>query len=609
MPRPQAESQLRRMVAALCHEQFYETGTWINESLGIYVGWIVRKGSFSGGMPLYNERQDIVLIFSGEEFSDVAPALRRQQDAADPNGPSYLVSRYEEDTAFPANLNGRFHGLLVDCRRGTALLFNDRYGMHRIYCHESDEAFYFAAEAKAILAVRPELRRLNPRSLGEFIACGCVLEDRTLFEGIELLPPASAWSFGNASLQRKIHYFNPQEWEDQSLLDSQSFYEEFRGVFSHKLPRYFNGREPVAMSLTGGLDTRMIMAWHNAPPTSLSCYTFGGTLRDCQDVLLARQVARACDQPHIVITAGEDFLSHFPAYAERAVYLTDGCVTVNRSTDLYLNERARDVAPVRMTGNYGGEVLRRVRAFKPVVPTSDVFCPELLSYVHQAQATYAEIVQGHPLSFAVFRQAPWHHAGLLGLEQTQLTLRSPYLDNDVVRTVFRAPDSACANNDICLRLIADGEPRLGRIRTDRGLAGDRHGLSAALFRRYMEFTFKAEYAYDQGMPQWLAQVDHLFSPLHLDRLFLGRHKFSHFRLWYRDVLSSHIREMLLDSRALSRPYLNSRALEDMVSGHTRGTRNYTSELHMLLTLEFVHRLFVDSSGGSLPANEKLSTAR
>ena len=36
-------------------------------------------------------------------------------------------------------------------------------------------AFYFSAEAKAILAVCPELRRLNLRALGEFVACGCTL--------------------------------------------------------------------------------------------------------------------------------------------------------------------------------------------------------------------------------------------------------------------------------------------------------------------------------------------------------------------------------------------------------------------------------------------------
>jgi len=54
--------------------------------------------------------------------------------------------------------------------------------------------------------------------------------------------------------------------------------------------------------------------------------------------------------------------------------------------------------------------------------------------------------------------------------------------------------------------------------------------------------FKAEYAYDYGMPQWMARIDHLFSWFHLERLFLRRHKFNHFRVWYRDSLSDYVRE-------------------------------------------------------------------
>src|SRR5437867_7298376 len=248
------------MVEALRHESFYETGTWVDESLGVYVGWAGRKNSFSEGMPLWNEGQDVGLVFSGEEFPEPGTArrLKERGHGLDAEGPSYLVHLYEEDPSFPAGLNGRFQGLLTDRTRGTATLFNDRYGMHRIYYHESKEAFYFAAEAKAILAVRPELRRADPRGLGEFLACGCVLEGRTLFQGIYVLPGGAAWVFENGVLARKGAYFAPREWEDQTLLEPEVYYREIRDVFSRNLPRYFEGPERTGMSLTGGLDTRMI---------------------------------------------------------------------------------------------------------------------------------------------------------------------------------------------------------------------------------------------------------------------------------------------------------------------------------------------------------------
>jgi asparagine synthase (glutamine-hydrolysing) len=347
------------------------------------------------------------------------------------------------------------------------------------------------------------------------------------------------------------------------------------------------------MSLTGGLDTRTIMALRKALPNSLPCYTFGGTYRECQDVLVARQVAKVCEQFHEVITVGNEFLSRFPHYAERTVYLTDGCVDLSRSPDLYVSEKAREIAPVKIVGTYGSELLTQIPTFKPVKPIPRLFSPELLAQVQQAGATYAELRREHPVTFAAFRQSPWWHYGVLALEQTQLTVRSPYLDNDFVRTVFRAPESALANSDVRLRLIGDGHPALGRIRSDRGVGGGCGRLFAMASRGLLEFAFKAEYAYDYGMPQWLARIDHVLSPFRLERLFLGRHKLFHFRVWYRDVLSCYVREMLLDRRTLSRPYVERNRLEAVVRGHLKGDRNYTTAIHKMLTLELLHRLFFD----------------
>jgi asparagine synthase (glutamine-hydrolysing) len=589
MPRARAEAELLRMLAAIRHDPSYAVGMWTDESAGVYVGWAEREGSLAGTMPLTDAREDVVLALSG----DLVPKPGIEQ----------LLERASVDLWFPLSLNGWFHGVKIDRRTGKTTLFNDRYGMQRLYYHEADDTFYFAAEAKAILAARPELRRLDARGLGELIACGCVLENRTLFDRIHVLPCASAWVIGGGAVEARTQYFDPREWEEQSILDPEAYYEELRGAFSRALPHYLDAREPIAMSLTGGLDTRMVMAWQRHQPGSLPCYTFGGVFRDCADVRVARQVARVCRQPHEVITVGDAFLSRFHAYAERTVHLTDGCADVSRAADLYVNEQARAIAPLRMTGNYGGEVLRRVRAFKPMDPLPGLFDEALIAPIRQAHATYHAVIDAHPLSFAVFRQAPWHHHGLLALERTQLGLRSPFLDNEFVRTVFRAPASTLTSNGICRRLIADGNPALAAIATDRG---PMHGrLWNAARRHASQVTYRAEYAYDYGMPQWVAPIDRLLAGLKPERLFLGRHKFYHFRLWYRDALSRDVRDMLLDPRSLARPYVTRACVEHIVNGHLSGRANHTLEIHKLLTLELVHRLFVDAQ----PAYDAIRPAR
>ena len=595
LPREQAERELLHMVKSLRHERFYVTGTWIDESLGVYVGWSARRDSFSDAMPLRNELGDVILIFSGEEFSEpgTAQRLRERGHEFDPTGPEYLVHLSEDDPNFPTGLNGRFHGLLVDRRSATATLFNDRFGMHRLYIHESKESFYFAAEAKAILAVRPELRRIDQQAMGEFVSCGCTLEGRTLFDGVRLLPGGSRLVFRDGAVRQKGSYFKPADWETQAPLNSSAFYQELQTAFSQNLPRYFAGPEKIAMSLTGGLDTRMILAWQRVQAGGLPCYTFGSMLRENHDVRVAKLLATALEQPYQTLTTSHEFLHQFAHYAERAVYLTDGCVDVSRSPDLFVNEKARQIAPVRMTGNYGGEVLRRVRTFKPSEPPPGLYDAEFLSHVRQATQSYTEVVRGNAVSVAVFKQLPWNHYGVMALEETQLSMRSPYLDNDVVRAAMRAPEAALASDDLCLRLIAAGNQSLLKIPTDRGIAGKRRLLPGPALHALRESSFKAEYAYDMGMPQWLARFDHAFSYLRLERLFLGRHKIFHFRTWYRDALANYVKEMLLDPRSLSRPYVQRNAVEAVVSGHLRGDRNFTNEIHKLLTLELIHRLFVD----------------
>lgn len=595
MPRERAESELRQMVATLRHESFYDTGTWIDDSQGVYVGWAVRKGSFAEAMPICNERGDAVLIFSGEEFSGhgAVGQLRENGHVLPDGGPSYLIHLYEEDPRFLSGLNGQFHGLLLDRKQAITMLFNDRYGMHRINYHESPDAFYFGAEAKAILAVRPELRKADWQSLGEFVACGSVLENRTLFKQIHLLPSASAWIFRNREIERKDLYFQPKEWEEQGRLSPDDYYRSLRNCLSQDLPRYFNGRERVGVSLTGGLDTRLILAWRKSNLAPLASYTYGGMLRDCQDVIVARRVADSCKLPHQTITLGNDFLARFPEYAERTVYLTDGCGGVSSAADLYFSEKVREIAPVRIVGTYSSELLSQVPTFKPLDLMPGLYNGDFTPYLEQAGSTYAAIRQVHPVTFAAFRQSPWWHYGTVSLEQTQVTVRSPFLDNDFVRTVYRAPKFASQNGDVRLRLIQEGNPALGRIRSDRGIGGSAGRLATMAAHGFQEFTFKAEYAYDYGMPQWLARMDHFFSPFHFERLFLGRHKFQHYRVWYRDALSSYVRQILLDSTTLSRPYLERLKVQAIVHDHLKGLRNYTTEIHKALTVELLQRQFFD----------------
>jgi len=314
IPNSHKESQhdLDKMIQCMMHENFYKSSTYINQKLGIYVGGVAAIGSFSDCMPIYNEKKDIVLMFSGENFADgeVKDKLRDKGHQFDSSTADYLVHLYEENgDAFIEDLNGFFNGLLIDLRIGKITLFVDRYGMQRIYYHESKDKIIFSSEAKSLHRICPELREINYKSLGEAFSCGCVLENRTLFSDIFLLPGGAAWSFSKGKTVQKRFYFSPDVWENQPTISKEKFFEKLTETFNSILPRYFSNNGQIALSLTGGLDTRMILACRENLPETLPCYTHGGIFNESFDVKIARKVAGVCQQSHHVMTLGKEFLA------------------------------------------------------------------------------------------------------------------------------------------------------------------------------------------------------------------------------------------------------------------------------------------------------------
>ena len=299
-PREGMEEELAAMIDVMRHEKFYRSGRYVNKDAGVYVGWTCHEHSFSDCMPLISQRKDSILIFQGENFMDQETSSRfsysgnEDEDASAKN----LFRMYEEmGPDFLRRLNGWFCGVLIDLNAGKIILFNDRYGMSRVYFYAGGHEFLFASEAKSILKVRSRLRVIQPRALAQYLRYNCVIDGQTLFKDISLLPSGSSWVFDDGVLQKKQRYFDPADWDQQPLLQPEEFYQKFAETVTKAVPRYVRGPRKTALALTGGLDTRLIAAVFQQRNGLDSCYTFGGTWGETFDIKKARQIAAICGQP------------------------------------------------------------------------------------------------------------------------------------------------------------------------------------------------------------------------------------------------------------------------------------------------------------------------
>jgi asparagine synthase (glutamine-hydrolysing) len=438
------------------------------------------------------------------------------------------------------------------------------------------------------------LREVDPDKLAEHFAWKCVLGDSTLFKGISKLPGGSRWTFDEGHSAKKESYFEPGMWEDSPALKEEAFYGKIKEVFTGLLPRYLNGDDAITMALSSGLDTRLILACLDPGPGELPCHTFAGAYRTTLDGIIGRKVAEAAGQSHKVLSLDRAFLEGFPDYCQDTIYITDGCHDVMGTHDIYLNKLARSIGTTRLTGKFGSEIVRSHSMLnKPYRFLDGFFNPDFEECMARADAGLTEPKKGHRLTFAAFKEMPWFEYGCLAMENSILNLRSPFMDNDLVKLLYQAPEGVRDSDDLTLKLIADGSTDMARIMTDRGMGGNLVYPFNKLAQAYYDYLVKSEYVYLYMVPHWMAAIDKVLSPLHPERFLAGRHQLGYYRIWFRDKLSGFIRDVLLDEKTLSRPFFNRKFMEKMVLSHTRGTGNYTGEINKALTAELVHRRLVE----------------
>lgn len=574
---------MRQMVGTMRHQPASASGTAFAPELGVYGGWVAHEGSFAARQSAEQPGSPAALLFAGECFgADALPG-------------SSLRDRYDKKgDDFVGGLNGLFSGLLLDRARGRALLFNDRYGSERLYAFEKEGATYFASEAKALLAVLPELRAFDQTGIAQFLAFGSTIGGHTLFSGLKLMPGGSLWRFVPDMPVQRTRYFVPDEWESLPPLSEAEFEGRFADVFCGVLPAYLRADRPVGLSLTGGLDTRMIVACLPPGLAPTAAYTYAAEGGDALlDLKIARRVASIRDMPHRALRVGAEFLDGFAQQLDRTVYITDGCAGVLGAHELYLSEQARQVAPVRLTGNFGSEVLRSMSTFKRNGPARELLDAGLATCVDAVIADQrARTV--HPVTHAAFEEVPWHLFGTLAASRSQLTFRTPYMDNQVIELAYRAPPEQRRTAAPALRLIHDNDAALATLPTDRGLAWGGASLRSRLRHVFCDVTFKLDYWHKEGLPDPLTPFDALlgsFSHLGL----LGLHKFLAYRVWFRRELAPYAAQVIGDAGTRRMPFWNACALREVAPDHASGRHNRLRDIHAVLTLEAVQRMLIDDS--------------
>jgi len=316
------------------------------------------------------------------------------------------------------------------------------------------------------------------------------------------------------------------------------------------------------------------------------CYTFSGQDKDTLDASLAAQVAEACGLDHRILRIGQDFFSNFASHVDRTVYITDGYLGVLGAHEIWLNKQARSLAPIRLTGVFGGEILRGGSLFKPLSLSPCLMAPNLAQLVDAFRRELGK--PRHRITFAAFKEIAENRFGLPAAGRSQIVFRTPYLDNEVVALAYRSPNTGNDSAEFFWRAMSrrDG---LDRIPTNRGAVGKASGPRHWLDHVWHKATFKLDYWDTQGLPRHLW---FLFWPMKMLGLFqiYGFHKYLRYRRWFRGEVSSYIEEHLSNAETSRHPFWNRQFLKQMAKDHKNGHVQNLDEINCVLTLATIERL-------------------
>jgi asparagine synthase (glutamine-hydrolysing) len=593
------------MMESMRHDPAYVQGVAEFAQLGAYVGWIAHPGSFAHAQNEANRMPQQVLLLAGECYaSGVTSSAATMQGGIGGQSSDGLLGDYGgEIEAFVTGLNGQFSGVLLDAQRRQVWLFIDRFGMERIYVALRGDSFYFASEAKALLAVLPECRAIDDVGLAEVLTYGSTRQQQTLFRGVLRMPAGNIWELGRS--RRKLQYFHPKAWESQEVLSAAAFSDAFAEAFGRALPAYVESGRRVGLSLTGGLDTRMILACASKLQRRPVCYTYVGLETLTLDARIGARIAAECGLEHHALRLDPSFISGYGRHLDRTVHITDGCAGALGAHELFFSAKARQLSPIRVTGNFGSELLRGMSTLKPLGLDSSLFSADFLAFM-QSRTIAEQDKPKHPVSHAAFSEIPSHLHGTWCVAKSQLTVRAPFMDNELVRIAYQAPPSARASSAAALDLIAHYAPGLARIPTDRGHALRRAGVSSLTERMFCAVTFKLDYFDKEGLPDELLWLAPMLGAL--PSSLLGLHKYLPYRRWFQRELAATVKERCEALAALGLPYLNADAVRQLSHTHESGKRNLIREIGAMLTLEATLRLLLCTAQKPTNANATWVTA-
>jgi len=586
-----ADRLLPEMLGRMRHEPWYVEQTHLDPARNVALGRTSLGLLPEAAQPVERRAGGQVGLVDGELYACEG------RDGAGIETIFDCLERYPaEGAAALRGLNGSFAAVLWDRPAGVLTLVNDRFAMRPLYYVERNGRLLFASNLHAILAdagIEPAVSEIG---LAEFLTYGQYLGTDTSVEGIRVLPAGCVARFeasrGKLAVER---YWSHGDYPGRPELGEEDWLEAIDEAFAGSMARRVRAGERLGIALSGGLDARSILALvdQERTPAASVCYSVRGSLDD----RCSAEMTRIAGGRYIHHELGTTFLGEYERHLRRMVRLTDGqylsqCIVLpvlplfrERGIDVLLRGHAGELMHMRKAYAYsldrGGLAARSPEA------VSEWLLGHLQSYMLDAvdgpllTPRYQEALESVPrqkLLECIAETAPasppvqavWElfvnqrlrRETALSMAKigSAVEVRLPFLDNDLVGLLLKAPPELKMTDRIQGHLLAKRRPAF--LRVVNANTGARIGANR-LYERFT--TIRMRGLGRLGVP--------------------GYQPYERLGLWLRRELGPMVRSILLGERCAARGIFDPDAVRTVVEAHLGGRRNATYLIMAMMVIE------------------------
>lgn len=616
MPHPN-DRLLDGMVDSIKHEKWYSVDKYMDSLFSVAR---VHLGTFNPEpQPIFNNDATLCIFMDGKiygygkEMNELKHKGYKFNIGNDPEFCLHLYEEFGED--FAKRLNGSFVIIICDLKEKTLLIVNDRYGLRPHYYAVNDGKLLFAPEVKAILQDKTFKKEMNDEAVADFFAFGEILGDKTFFKGIEVLPPASIFTYKNNGEISIRQYWNFNYKPDYNKSED-DFVDDVVKTFKKAVEIRMEDDYRYSVSLSGGLDSRSIVAAiEESERKGVLAFTFGPL--DCDEVKIAKKVSSKAGTKHKVMEITPEMIID---NAEKEIFYSDGMDYVGVSyippayksvkddnRNIILDGLAFDLT---LGGSYltkgiinaNKNELFKILYQKQRYLFSEVEFGKLFvnSYYHKIkdapfrsfEKQFNTVKESHSGNycdhFALQNHVRRWTVGGHILTRTCIENSVPTYDNALVDMILKIPPELRLNHHIYRKFLKKLSPELARLPYDHTMIS---AAAPSILWRVGEIYLRIK-----------RKSKRLIWRISKGKITIrSKRSYVEFNEWLRtdENWKNYFRELLLSENTVSKKYLNQDFISKLIQEHENGKQNNSMKILYIASFELFLRLFMGESSDGI----------